>query len=219
MLLFAVVVTVIWLLLSWFGSFLPLFLSSSDFKWHHMARPALLPISTLEFKLQLYSKHLRGWNEDLSSGSPYVRERTCVSVAEQVKGHQDPGLTLTLDPQCYQGDQHLHPPDLIQRAPDPLETPGEELEELEEQQSRERLVRDSCAVRLEDIQTLSPSNLHVCVCVCVDGTIVKLTQLHWLKSLWESFSADCNLFREHGPSVTVSLWARGYTQTPCTKSP
>lgn len=25
------------------------------------------------------------------------------------------------------------------------------------------------------------------------------------KSLWETFSADCNLFREHQPSVTVSL--------------
>lgn len=82
-----------------------------------------------------------------------MRQRACVSVAEQVIGHQDPGLTLNLDPQCYRGDQHFHPPDLIQRAPDLRETPGEELEEL---QSRERLVRNSCAVRLEEIQTLSP---------------------------------------------------------------
>lgn len=46
-------------------------------------------------------------------------------------------------------------------------------------------------------------NNHVqCVCVCV---IVELVQLHWPKSLWETFSADCNLFREHQPCVTVNL--------------
>lgn len=85
----------------------------------------------------------------MSSGSLDDRQHPCVSAAEKVKGRQDPGLTLNLDPQLYRGDQHFHPPGLIQRVPDLLETPGEDLEEL---QSRERLVRDSCAVRLEDIQ-------------------------------------------------------------------
>ncbi len=42
------------------------------------------------------------------------------------------------------------------------------------------------------------------MCLCVD-TIVKLALLHGPKSLWETFSADCNLFQEHQPSVTVSL--------------
>lgn len=36
-------------------------------------------------------------------------------------------------------------------------------------------------------------------------TFFKLAQLYWPESLWETFSADCNLFREHQPSVTVSL--------------
>lgn len=48
----------------------------------------------------------------------------------------------------------------------------------------------------------------VCVCVCVS-----LAQLHWSKSLWETFSADCNLFQEHKPSVTVSLSACDRTLT------
>lgn len=52
---------------------------------HDMAGRALLPMSILEFKLQLYSKHLRGWNEYLSSGSPYERQCSCVSVAERSK--------------------------------------------------------------------------------------------------------------------------------------
>lgn len=41
-----------------------------------------------------------------------------------------------------------------------------------------------------------------CVCVC---TIVKLAELYWAKSLWETVSADCNLFREYRTFVTVNL--------------
>lgn len=44
--------------------------------------------------------------------------------------------------------------------------------------------------------------MFLCVCVC---TIVKLAELYWAKSLWETVSADCNLFREHRPFVTVNL--------------
>ena len=73
-------------------------------------------------------------------------------------------------------------------------------------------VSASSGIRLEEIQMFLITTVYhyecvcecVCVCVCVD-TIVKLARLHGPKSLWETFSADCNLFREHQPSVAVSL--------------
>lgn len=92
---------------------------------HHMAACALPPTSILEFKLRLYSKLFCRWNWRLSSGSPNQRRRQSISFAEKVKGHRDPGPSLNLDRQRYRGDQHFHPPDLIQRASDLRETDEE----------------------------------------------------------------------------------------------
>lgn len=54
--------------------------------------------------------------------------------------------------------------------------------------------------------------------------IVKLAALYWPKSLWETVSADRNLFREHGPCVTVNLRGERRTHVAahkalCTKFP
>lgn len=77
-----------------------------------------------------------------------------------------------------------------------------------------------CVITQEDVQMLFHNN-QVCVFVC---TIVKLAALYWPKSLWETVSADRNLFPEHRPCVTVNLRGERRTHVAahkvlCTKFP
>lgn len=85
----------------------------------------------------------------------------------------------------------------------------------------------SCVITREDVKMLFHNNrvcarAHAC-------SIIELAALYWPKSLWETVSADQNLFLEHRPFVTVHTHihtrARTHTHrcgrplTPCAKFP